>query len=90
MRPEELKRRLTEAFDLPDEVTLDVPRVLLLGRLRVEVENHRGLVGYEPNLVVLGVARGQLHVHGADLVIHEVSAEAVRITGRIDSLHFEG
>lgn len=90
IRPDDLKRRLSDALDLPGEITLDLPRVVLVGRLQVEVENHRGLISYEPHEVVVGVAGGQLYVGGADLTIREVTGEAIRILGRVDALRFEG
>lgn len=81
---------MSEALDLPDEITLDLPRVLLVGRLRMELENHRGLISYEPHAVVVGVAGGQLYISGGDLTIGEVTGEVIRISGRIDALRFEG
>ncbi len=86
----ELRRRLSQAFDLPQDVSLDLPRILLVGRLQLVVENHRGLIDYTPERITVGVPRGQLAVWGRDLVIGSISPEELSVTGQIDGVRFEG
>ncbi|MHB9144143.1 MAG: sporulation protein YqfC [Symbiobacteriia bacterium] len=84
-----LKRRLTDLFDLPRDVTLDLPRVLLVGGLQVVIENHRGLIEYAPMRVAVGVARGQLVIQGEQLEIGIINAEEIMVLGRIRALSLE-
>ncbi len=84
-----LKRRLTDLFDLPRDVTLDLPRVLLVGGLQVIIENHRGLIEYAPDRVAVGVARGQLVIQGEQLEIGIINAEEIMVLGRIRALSLE-
>ena len=84
-----LKRRLTDLFDLPQDVTLDLPRILLVGGLQVILENHRGLAEYSPERVVVGVARGQVAITGEGLEIGVINTEEITVLGRIRALSLE-
>lgn len=84
-----LKRRLTDVFDLPHDITLDLPRILLVGGLQAIVENHRGLIEYTPQKVVVGITRGQLAIQGEDLEIGLINTEEITVLGRIRGLLME-
>lgn len=84
-----LKRRLTDLFDLPQDVTLDLPRILLVGGLQVIIENHRGLIEYTPNRVAVGVTRGQVAIEGEELEIGIINVEEIMVLGRIRALLLE-
>lgn len=39
-----LRSELADFFELPKDILLDLPRLTLLGNLRLVIENHRGLI----------------------------------------------
>lgn len=86
----EWKRRLTDLLELPADVTLDLPRVLIIGQIHLTVENHRGLVEYSGERVIIGVPTGRLVVHGDDLAIGFINADEVTVLGQIRNVHFAG
>ena len=76
-------RYFADLFDLPPEVILDVPRVILVGNLHLTVENHRGIIEYSPTKVVIGVGEGQVEVTGEGLTISHVYRHEVAVVGRV-------
>ena len=82
------RKQLAEFLDLPRDVVLDLPRVSIIGGLQVLVQNHRGLVEYLPERVVVAVKGGRLTVRGEDLVIAGVDAEELMVTGRVAAVEF--
>ena len=76
----------TELF--PKEVTSGVPRITLTGHERLYVEQHRGLVDYEPENIVLRTSCGLMRVAGAGMRFNLYTACEALITGRIDSVSF--
>lgn len=86
----EWKRRLTELLELPADVTLDLPRVLIIGQIHLTVENHRGLVEYSEERVIIGVPTGRLVVYGDDLAIGFIDASEVTVLGQVRSVQFAG
>jgi len=80
------KQDIAELLELPLDITLDVPRVVVIGDLGVLISNHRGLIQYSPQKLVIGVGRGQITISGEKLEIEEVSKEDMAVRGVIRSL----
>jgi len=80
--------RLADALELPKELYFDLPRVVVVGNLQVSVENHRGLLAYDSNTVVLGLHSGRLVIDGEDLVIGTVGPAQITVSGRLGGLRF--
>ncbi len=83
------RRRLGEILDLPQDIALDLPRVTVLGDLQVTVENHRGVIRYAPEEVVIAMAGGRVAVRGRDLSLTVISSFGVTITGLVGAVRFE-
>lgn len=84
-----LRQKLAQAFDLPKDIILDLPRIIIVGDLQLVVENHRGIVEYTPDKVVLAMENGRIHIVGEDLIIGSVYAEEITVTGKILSIAFK-
>ncbi len=84
-----LRQELSEALELPLDVSLDLPKVTIVGDLGVLIENHRGLVHYSPDRIVIGVGKGQIAILGRSLEIEEVSKEDMIVRGRLGSIQME-
>ena len=83
-----LRQRLTELLDLPKDIVLDLPRISIVGDLQLLVENHRGLLEYDPERVVIGMNQGRLLVRGKELIIGAVHADEMTITGQLVAIEF--
>lgn len=79
----DLRGRLTSIFDLPGDVVLDVARVTLVGDVQMAIENHRGLLEYNPDRIVVGVPRGRLAITGTELRIGSITPEEIILMGKI-------
>ncbi len=73
----------------PREVTGGVPRLTLTGREQLHVEQHRGLIDYAPESIVLRTSCGLLRVAGAGMVFNCYTATEAIVSGRIDSVAFQ-
>ena len=68
------------------------PRTLveIVGKQRVLVEHHRGILGYGTEEILVGTGYGVLRIAGAELRLCCMSRQQLFISGRIDSLSLEG
>ena len=41
------KEMLVEKLDLPKDVILDVPKIIVIGRNEITIENHKGIMVFE-------------------------------------------
>ena len=80
--------RAADAFDLPGEVLLDLPRLTVTGGQRVVVENHQGLMDYSPESIVVAGGRVTLKIIGDALELRAMTAEALLITGHVFQVEF--
>lgn len=84
----DLRRKMAAMLELPEEMMLDVARISLVGDMDLVVENHRGLVAYSPDQVILDVPQGRIAVAGTDLRIGFLSPDQVTILGRIRTVRY--
>ena len=63
-----------------------VPLVELAGEHRVLIENHHGVVVYEPCEIIIRVQYGHLQITGCKLKLVQMTKEKLVITGDIASI----
>jgi sporulation protein YqfC len=84
----DLRSKVASLFELPGDVMLDVARLSLVGDMELLIENHRGLVEYNPDRLVLGVPQGKVAIGGVELQIGSISPDQVVILGKIRSIQY--
>ncbi|MEW5785947.1 MAG: YabP/YqfC family sporulation protein, partial [Bacillota bacterium] len=62
-----LKAIISDLFELPREVMLDLPRMTMVGNIQIYLENHRGVINYDENQVRIGVKNGEIIIRGNNL-----------------------
>lgn len=79
--------RLARVLDLPPEVVFNFPKTTLIGNVQVLVENHQGLLAYDPHTMRVRTAQGELVISGSGLQIGSILPRELVVDGRI--LHVE-
>lgn len=54
------------------DVMMDLPRITMVGRLHIYIENHRGLLLFSENEVRLMLKQGQCIISGKNFVIKAI------------------
>lgn len=83
------KAIISDLFELPREVVLDLPRLTMVGNVQLYLENHRGVIAYDENQVRIGVNNGEIIIRGSNLQIKNLVAEELLINGAIEGLDYE-
>ena len=78
-----LKRTL-RLLDLPEDMDPHIPRVTILGRDRMLVENVAGVRRCTPGEVRLLTGCGTLTVQGEGLLVRELGESRALLTGRLE------
>ncbi|HHX28094.1 MAG: sporulation protein YqfC [Bacillota bacterium] len=81
-----IRQDIAEILELPLDVSLDLPKIVIVGELGVLIQNHRGLIQYSPERIVVGIGQGQIAVAGDSLKISEVNQEDMIVRGRIKTV----
>ena len=83
-----IRKNMTEAFELPKEIMLNLPLITLIGREEVTIENYKGILEYSEENVRIGTAAGVLRIAGRELCLKQLSAECMVVTGKIEEIRF--
>lgn len=87
-RKEGFLERTAQVFDIPGE-TVGLPRVELTGRHELRMANHRGILAYGPEEIVVSGGKLLIKVRGTGLELRAMTAEELLITGTVLSVELE-
>ncbi|MEW6244291.1 MAG: sporulation protein YqfC [Bacillota bacterium] len=84
----DFRKKFTELLEMPKDVVLDLPRITMLGDLEVEIVNHKGILSYTPERVVVTVVTGTVTITGRGLSIASILKEEITVVGHIRGIEF--
>ncbi len=87
-RPDRLERLLGDMLELPKDLVLDLPRLIIIGQKELYLENHKGIIEYSDSCIKINLARGFLEIIGEDMEIRLIMQDEVSIIGRIAKVQF--
>lgn len=85
---EGLLERTAQAFDIPGEV-VGLPRIELTGRHEVRMENHRGILAYGREEILVSGGKIMVRIRGAELELKAMTANELLIAGTVASVELE-
>ncbi|MCD8082588.1 MAG: YabP/YqfC family sporulation protein [Clostridiales bacterium] len=85
---EQIKTEAADALRLPKDVACGEVLISFIGRRAVTVENYRGILHYDDNIVRLAAKHCKLEIRGRQLHIEYYNHEAMKITGAITGMEF--
>ncbi|MDD2480542.1 MAG: sporulation protein YqfC [Lutispora sp.] len=83
-----IKEKISDAFELPKDITLDIPKITILGADSATVENHKGVMSYSDNQIIINTGCGILIISGQNLAIKSIIQEEIIIIGKISNVSF--
>ncbi len=80
--------KIFDILDLPGEIALNLPRLMMTGNKGLIVENYRGIIEFETERIRINTKTGIIKVSGSNLVIKEITSEDILIRGEIHLIEF--
>lgn len=81
-----LLARASRAFDLPGDVLAGLPRMELIGREELRMEQHRGILSYGPEEIHISGGKMVVRVRGSGLELRAMTPTELLITGEIQGV----
>lgn len=75
-------------LDLPKDITMEMPRITMIGQYQMYIENHRGVLRFSNQELRLLLTKGQLQIKGDNLVIRAILPEEVLVEGIVNQVNF--
>jgi sporulation protein YqfC len=85
-RRRKLQQQTANWLEIPKDIVMDLPKVVMVGNLQVFVENHLGILEYAAELIRIKVSIGELIIRGADLVLRNILRQEILIEGKITGI----
>ena len=79
---------VAELFDLPADVVAALPRLEMVGSRQLYLEHHAGILAYSEEQIDVNTSAGALRVRGEGLSLLAMTAEELRIGGRIAAVEW--
>lgn len=87
-RIEQTTNKLIESLDLPQDLFLGLPCISLGGNREIYISNHKGILLYENEHIIILTKHFQIDIKGRGLVIVSYSKEELKVKGYIHSMEF--
>ncbi len=63
------RETVAEKLDLPRDIILNQPKIIVTGNEEITIENHRGVVVFEEKVVKINSGSGLISIYGKDFEI---------------------
>jgi sporulation protein YqfC len=85
---ENIKSTVSDFLDLPKDITLNLPKISMIGRNQMLVENHKGVIEYIPQRIRVNSSIGVIRIQGKEMELRNIAADDIMITGDIAIIEF--
>lgn len=86
---EKNKERLIKGIDIPEEVVLDLPKITIVGKAEITIENHRGIIKFEKDIIEVNSKIGKIIINGIDFEILYIGTYTLTISGTFKTIVYE-
>ncbi len=83
-----LKENISDALELPKEITLNLPLITITGRQEICIENYKGILEYGDNKMRIKTEVGIVLIEGKNIVIKHITSEILILKGAISKFEF--
>lgn len=80
--------KISNTFELPKDIVLDISKLIIIGTGQITVENHKGLIEYSEELIRINTGSCVMKLYGKKLAIKSIFQEEITITGEITKIEF--
>lgn len=80
--------KIVSTLDLPKDLFLGMCNISFIGNREVFISNHRGILSYRQEEIVILAKEQQIQIKGKALYISSYTKEELTIQGYIQSLEF--
>ncbi|MFT8362092.1 MAG: sporulation protein YqfC [Sporolactobacillus sp.] len=83
-----MKKWFSTVSDIPEDIVLDVPKLILTGQTRLSIENYRSVLNFSDNQLILALEKGELHIQGEQFTLEVILQKEIILNGLVKSVQF--
>jgi sporulation protein YqfC len=83
------KEKILNKLDLPSDISLDLPKIIVIGNREITIENHKGIIFFETNMVKINSRVGAIIIDGENFEILFIAETSITISGLFKGISYE-
>ncbi len=83
-----IKEKISTVLSIPQEIVMDVPRIVFDSNTKVYIENFKGISEYSGENIKINAGRYIISLSGEGMEIKSMTGEEVMIEGLIKAVNF--
>ncbi|MCI6693517.1 MULTISPECIES: sporulation protein YqfC [unclassified Clostridium] len=86
---ERTREILSEKFDLPKDVTMNLPKITIIGNSEITIENHKGIILFERSIIKINTKDKIINIEGENFEILYIGESTITISGNFKLISYE-
>lgn len=82
------KQQFINILEMPKEIILDLPKIVMVGNVQVFLENHLGIIEYTSEIIRAQTSLGEIKIHGHNLTLKNILPDEIVVEGKIIYVNF--
>ena len=87
-RKEKAKMGFANILEIPEDILLNLPKVIMVGNVHIYIENHKGVIEYTSEKLRVAVGGGEISLEGKDFFLKTILPDELSLEGKINSIIF--
>ena len=83
---ENMKYNISKNLELPMDIVMDLPKLIITGNMKASLENHKGIIEYTDETIRVNTKIGIFKITGNNLEIKTILSEEIIIIGIIENI----
>ena len=83
------KEKILNKLDFPSDISLDLPKIVVIGNREITIENHKGIIAFESNMVKINSRVGAITIDGRNFEILFIGETSITIKGIFSGVSYE-
>lgn len=85
---DEFKSNISDTFELPKDIVMDLPKISVIGNIQLIISNHKGIIEYSNETIRINTNTGVVKILGSDMYLKTILTEEIIIAGTIEKIEF--
>lgn len=83
------KEVIAEKLNIPKDIVLNAPNITVLGDEEITIENHKGIVAFDRDLIKINTRVSPIIIKGENFEILYIGESTITISGKFKSIVYE-
>lgn len=80
------KYNISEALELPKDLILDLPKIVIIGNIQINISNHKGIIEYTQEVLRVNSNIGIIKISGTNMELKTILSEEIIVKGNIEKV----